>query len=666
MTNRYHSQLLSAKKRYLSSLVHSNSSNPRNLWKTVNNLLHRGTSHPLPNSIPSASIADSFASFFTDKVSTLRLSLQTLLSKSTSTQTDSSYSDATLPPTISFNLFEPATEAEIITLIQASQNKQCDLDPIPTSLLKDCVALLAPTITKLINLSLSTGTFPTLFKDSVVKPLLKKPSLDKELLSNYRPISNLSFLSKLSERIVLSRLNSYLISNNLLNPNQSAYTKHHSTETLLASLYNKLVMAIGRQQVSCLCLLDISAAFDTIDHAILLNRLSSVFGISGTALSWIKSYLSSRSFIVSASGHSSNQQILTCGVPQGSVLGPLLFILYTSPLSKLISSSSADHHLYADDTQLFISFSPRSFSDALNQLRNTITQISAWMTANLLCLNPSKTEFLIIGLREQLNKLDYPSDFSQTDPTLPTPYSSPVRNLGVIFDKNLTFSDHITQLSRTCYMHIRDLRRLRPILNYKTACTIATSIVHSKLDYCNSLFHEIDSLQIKRLQTIQNALARAVTKTPKHHHITPVLKSLHWLKVSQRIHYKIVSLTYNALQTSQPSYIRQLITIQPHRSTRSSSYLSLSRPPVSSSLTFCNRSLVYAAPALWNGLPTYLRMFAHPPISPAVSPPNNNSTSPPLALSSAAFHSRLKTELFNLSYPDSNQVPSPNHHRQPP
>ena len=116
---------------------------------------------------------------------------------------------------------------------------------------------------------------------------------------------------------------------------------------------------------------------------------------------------------------------------------------------------------------------------------------------------------------------------------------------GVIFDKkNLTFADHITKLSQICYMHIRDLRRLRPILDYKTACTIATSIVHSKLDYCNSLFYSINSSQIKRLQTIQNALARAVTKTPKHHHITPILKSLNWLKIPQRIHYKIASLVY--------------------------------------------------------------------------------------------------------------------------
>src|SRR6218665_2893905 len=127
-------------------------------------------------------------------------------------------------------------------------------------------------------------------------------------------------------------------------------------------------------------------------------------------------------------------------------------------------------------------------------------------------------------------------------------------------------------------MHIRDLCRLRPILYYKTACTIATSIVHSKLDYCKSLFYGINSSHSKRMQTIQNALVRAVTKAPIHHHITPVLKSLHWQKVPQHIHYKIVSLTYNTLQTSQPSYIRQLLTIQPPGSTHSSSYLSLSRP----------------------------------------------------------------------------------------
>src|SRR6218665_2965011 len=208
----------------------------------------------------------------------------------------------------------------------------------------------------LLNLSLSTGNFPLAFKHSLITPILKKANLYKENLSNYRPISNLSFLSKLTERIVIARLNDYLSSNSLLNPHQSGFTKHHSTETLLVSLYNKLVSAVSHQQLSCLCLLDISAAFDTIDHNILIQRLSSRFGVSGTALLWFQSYLSTRSFSVKACSHSSQPLPLSCDVPQGSVLGPLLFILYTTQLSHLIKSSSVDHHLYADDTQLFISF----------------------------------------------------------------------------------------------------------------------------------------------------------------------------------------------------------------------------------------------------------------------------------------------------------------------
>src|SRR6218665_2007108 len=186
-------------------------------------------------------------------------------------------------------------------------------------------------------------------------------------------------------------------------------------------------------------------------------------------LNWIQSYLSSRCLSVKTSKASSQSCPLTCGVPQGSVLGPLLFVLYTTPLSSLIKASSIDHHLYADDTQLFIS-SPNSFSDSINHLLHVVKQIYSWMTSNLLCLNPSKTEFIHIGLRDQLKKIPDPSislnlDSASTHTFTPT---SPVRNLGVIFDQNLGFSDHITQLSRSCFMHIRDLCRIRPMLDLKT------------------------------------------------------------------------------------------------------------------------------------------------------------------------------------------------------
>src|SRR6218665_3390331 len=189
------------------------------------------------------------------------------------------------------------------------------------------------------------------------------------------------------------------------------------------------------------------------------------------------------------------------------------------------------------------------------------------------------------------------------------------------------------------------------MLDLKTASTIATSIVHAKLDYCNSLFLNIDLTQINRLQAIQNALARAVTKNTKHHHITPVLKKLHWLKIPERIEYKVISLTYNTLQSSQPSYLRQLFTIQPPRSTRSSSTLTLLRPSVTSLLKFSNHSIAVAVPPLWNKLPPAFRQISES--SYELTQP------PPLKTSLRLFHSKLKTLLFSKSYPDLSSSPSP-------
>src|SRR6218665_275335 len=161
-------------------------------------------------------------------------------------------------------------------------------------------------------------------------------------------------------------------------------------------------------------------------------------------------------------------------------------------------------------------------------------------------LNPSKTEFIIIGLLAQIKKIPDPSTHLSNHSSSTTFTSdAPVHNFGVTFDPHLSFSNHISKLYRSCFMHIRDLRRIRPMLDFKTASTIATSIVHSKLDYCNSLFLNLDSFQIHRLQLIQHSLERAVTRTPRHHHITPVLKSHHWLKIPERIHFKVLSLAYN-------------------------------------------------------------------------------------------------------------------------
>jgi len=206
-------------------------------------------------------------------------------------------------------------------------------------------------------------------------------------------------------------------------------------------------------------------------------------------------------------------------------------------------------------------------------------------------------EFLLIGLKKQVDTIHNSS--------LNTIHSA--SNLGFIFDEHLTFTVQISATSKACYYHIRQLRCIRPYLDSTTAWTIATSIVHSKLDYCNSLYHNLPKSQITRLQHIQNSLARAVVKVPKSCRITPMLRSLHWLKTTERIEYKLTSLTREVLTTTQPPYLHNLISVQPSRSTRSSSLVTVARPPTSSLLRISDCSFRYASPCLWNLLPGTLR-----------------------------------------------------------
>jgi hypothetical protein len=453
-------------------------------------------------------------------------------------------------------------------------------------------------------MSLAEGRFPSHYKTAIVHPLLKKHSLPHDDLSSYRPISNLNFLSKIIERVIKTRINSHLESFPSITPFQSAYRKFHSTETALLSIYNDLLSACNQQKVSALVLLDLSAAFDTIDHGILLTRLSSTFGISGQALSLLSSYLLGRTQSVAVGTHSTKPSPLTTGVPQGSVLGPLLFTLYTSPISHILSNSPVSFHLYADDTQLYISFSSSDTTNSLLTLSSALDSVYSWLTCNRLSVNPSKTEFLLVGTRQQRSKIASASLSFRNNVLTP---STHVRNLGVIFDADLSFKNHISALSSSSFHQIRQLRQIRSSLDTNTTAMLATSLVTTKLDYCNSLFFHLPSTSISRLQRIQNSLARVVVpSTKRSHHISPVLKKLHWLPISQRITYKVASLTFKTIHYKQPSYLFNLLSpYTPSINLRSSGRHLLTIPLVTSELG--RRAFSYAAPFVWNSLPLSLR-----------------------------------------------------------
>ena len=211
-------------------------------------------------------------------------------------------------------------------------------------------------MTLLVNLSLQSGEFCSSLKKAYVTPLLKKADLDPDVFKNFRPVSNLSFLSKLIERIVAFQVSAHLKLNGLMEAFQSAYRSLHSTETALLRVQNDLLRAVDESGAAILVLLDLSAAFDTIDHSVLLRALEHQFGFTGRVLTWFASYLCGRVQAIKI-GQAISQFIeLTFGVPQGSVLGPVLFTLYTSSLGPIIRRHGLCYHLYADDTQLYIAF----------------------------------------------------------------------------------------------------------------------------------------------------------------------------------------------------------------------------------------------------------------------------------------------------------------------
>ena len=229
-------------------------------------------------------------------------------------------------------------------------------------LASNCLPYLLPAITDIVNASLRAGSFPTAFKTAIVRPLLKKNNLDPNDLKNYRPVSNLPFISKLLEKIVLQQLNNHLSNNSIRHPFQSA---NHSTETVLLHNVNDSLLASDSGKVSLLTLLDLSATFDTNDPTILLTRLEYTFGIHSTVLAWFKSCLYDRFQKVYVNNMHSDPGKLSCGVPQGSVLGPVLFTLYTNPLASIINHHNLNHHFYADGTQLLNSALPENIHTLL-------------------------------------------------------------------------------------------------------------------------------------------------------------------------------------------------------------------------------------------------------------------------------------------------------------
>jgi hypothetical protein len=598
---------------FWSSEFASAAGNPRRIWSTVDRLLGRGR-----RSCDAIS-ADALLNFFSSKVDRIR--------SSTSGSPAPTFSAA--PLGAGLPSFAAVSAADVSAAIAALPDKSSAADTLPAHVLKSVADLLAPFLAHLFSRSLDTGRFPARFKVAFITPILKKASLPVDDPPSYRPISNLSIISKLLERLVAKQLTSFLEQHHLLPPYQSGFRRGFSTETATAKVPSDLLDAVDRGDTALLALLDLSAAFDTVDHDVLLERLSRSFGVSGDALEWFRSYLSGRSQYVRCGGDISDVADVICGVPQGSVLGPILFILYTADLASIVAAFGLSMHQYADDSQIYGSCHTDSTFALSESVALCTSAVAFWMRCNRLQLNAGKTDVMWCASTRRASRL--PSDPINIAGAEVLPVST-VRSLGVLIDSDLGAASHVRSVVSRCFAALRQLRLLRRYVSDDCFRSLVVALIHSRLDYGNFVMVGLPAYRQQLLQSVLNAAARLTFRLRRYDHISDALAVLHWLRAPERIDYKVAVMAYQSLHGSSPSYLQVLqrtADLPSRRQLRSSSSGRVEVPAYRLT-TVGRRSFPVAAAYVWNSLPTDLQ----------------------LAPSLSVFRSRLKTFLFRRSFPN--------------
>jgi hypothetical protein len=565
----------------------NNCSNSKELFKFFNSHT-KDDNRVLPECQSDIDLANNFGNFFLQKVSNITKAFESVSPNYSLTENNDNF-------WCSFAPLEPETVYKLRKL-----KTSLKADNIPIDLYKPLWNCIYTNFADILNRSLLSGVFPDDFKTAVLTPILKSTSLDRNELSSYRPVSNLPYLAKVCETAAANQLSNHL--KQFFHPHQSAFRPEHSVESALSHVTSSIFEKLDQGYNVFLVLLDLSAAFDTIDHELLLNILHDRFKVGGTVLKWLQSYLTGRYFRVNIKDKTSDPFPLNVGVPQGSILGPILFNCVMTKLADLLEHLGVNFHIYADDTQLWFAFKESEEENVRSEVALIFANVESFMNTHHLKLNASKTTFLPITRKEKLfQPLLLKPDCSISPATN-------VRNLGLKLDSNLSFNSYINDLRQSCFHQLKNISQLRQYIPKQMLPQLVIATIISRLDFCNALHCALNNTQLRKIQLIQNACARLLSNSKPWEAITPQLQFLHWLPVKFRFVYKLAVYGHKIIYNQNtPSYLKAMTHIkQPVRLTRSSLVVSFEYPDFNLS-TVGGRSVSVGIHKVWNSLPEILR-----------------------------------------------------------
>ena len=484
----------------------------------------------------------------------------------------------------------------------------CGADGLCVRVLKASFPAVGSVILHIVNSCLTMSDYPESWKHAIIHPIFK--SGDPSDPSNFRPISIIPIISKVVERVVQHQLYHYLSYNHLLSPAQHGFRPRHSTETALTTVTDHALSAIDSGELALLCLIDLSKAFDVINHDILLRKLQ----LHGVDTTWFGAYLRGHTQSVElrdSTGRTRTSRPLPnrMGVFQGSALGPLLFTVFVNDLS--LFSEGALVVQYADDTQVMISGRKSELPNLVSRMECSLASLDVWFRANALKVNASKTQIVTIGSRQNLRTLQsFTVPFRDSE--LAT--CNEVKNLGVIFDGALSWDAHIASLSRRCMGVLAGLSHVRHHLPEGVITTLVSALVLSQVRYCLTVYGNGSQKNLDKIQKILNFGARVIFGRRKFDHVSHLRERLGWLPARQLAEHCTLCLAHKVQRSGEPEALSSAFHVNSalrQRSTRQDSQLHVPRSRIETGKRrFCSR-----APSLYNSLPASLMELSPPGFS---------------------------------------------------